>query len=151
MNTRLQQFLSAENISQSQFADTLGVARANISHIMAGRNKPGYDFICNLMRSYPTLNIEGLLLGKGKMYSKTPSIVEEVEEPQLFSPRTEETFDNTSSESLFSAAPAPAPPQQQNPVQEETPSSEQETPRSDQHKIIRVLALYEDGTWKEIC
>ena len=37
MDKRLQQFLDAENISQAQLADTLGVARAGISHILSGR------------------------------------------------------------------------------------------------------------------
>ena len=69
MNKRLQQFLNAENISQSQFADTLGVARAGISHLLSGRNKPGYDFIESLMLHYPELNIEWLITGKGRMYS----------------------------------------------------------------------------------
>lgn len=68
MNERLQQFLAAENISQSQFAETIGVARASISHIIAGRNKPGYEFICSIFDNYPSLNPEWLLLGKGKMY-----------------------------------------------------------------------------------
>ena len=45
MDKRLQQFLDAENISQAQLADTLGVARAGISHILSGRNKPGFDFL----------------------------------------------------------------------------------------------------------
>lgn len=68
MNTRLEQFIRAENLSQASFADSINVARASISHILAGRNKPGYDFICNLMNRYPRLNIEWLLTGKGKMY-----------------------------------------------------------------------------------
>ena len=57
MNKRLQQFLNAENISQSQFADTLNVARAGVSHILAGRNKPGFDFIESLILHFPDLNI----------------------------------------------------------------------------------------------
>lgn len=68
MNNRLQQFLSAENLTQAQFADSINVARASISHILAGRNNPGYDFIINTMKRYPDLNIEWLLIGKGKMY-----------------------------------------------------------------------------------
>ncbi len=71
MNERLIQFLSAENISQAQFADSINVARAGVSHIVAGRNKPGWDFIINTMNRYPTLNIEWLLTGKGKMYKNT--------------------------------------------------------------------------------
>ena len=50
MNSRLQQFLDAENINQAQFADSIGVARASVSHILAGRNRPGYDFIANMLK-----------------------------------------------------------------------------------------------------
>ena len=68
MNERLKQFLAAENISQAAFADKIDVARANVSHILSGRNRPGYDFFASLIRNYPSLNIEWLLTGKGKMY-----------------------------------------------------------------------------------
>ena len=68
MNNRLKQFLAAENISQAQFAETINVVRASVSHVLAGRNNPGYDFIKSIMDNYPTLNIEWLMLGKGKMY-----------------------------------------------------------------------------------
>lgn len=68
MNSRLKQFLAAENISQSQFADTIKVVRASVSHVLSGRNNPGYDFIRAIMMAYPKLNMEWLILGKGKMY-----------------------------------------------------------------------------------
>ncbi|MBQ3941506.1 MAG: helix-turn-helix transcriptional regulator, partial [Bacteroidales bacterium] len=57
MNTRLLRFLEAENISQSQFADSIGVARASISHILSGRNKPGFDFLEKLASQYPNLSL----------------------------------------------------------------------------------------------
>ena len=68
MNRRLLQFLQAENLTQTQFADTLSVARGSVSHILSGRNKPGYDFLESLLLHYPSLNLEWLLTGKGKMY-----------------------------------------------------------------------------------
>ena len=68
MNRRLLQFLQAENISQSQLADTLSVARGSVSHILAGRNKPGYDFLESLLLHYPRLNLDWLMTGKGRMY-----------------------------------------------------------------------------------
>ena len=77
MNRRLQQFLQAENISQSQFADTLQVARASVSHILAGRNKPGYDFLESLYLHYPELNFEWLITGKGRMYRENPLFPDE--------------------------------------------------------------------------
>lgn len=68
MNRRLLQFLQAENLTQTQFADTLSVARGSVSHILSGRNKPGYDFLESLMLHYPNLNLEWLLTGRGRMY-----------------------------------------------------------------------------------
>ena len=72
MNKRLEQFLGAENITQSQFAETLGVAKASVSHILAGRNKPGFEFIESLARQYPNLNLEWLISGRGRMYKDSP-------------------------------------------------------------------------------
>ncbi|MDO4827348.1 MAG: helix-turn-helix transcriptional regulator [Bacteroidia bacterium] len=69
---RLQQFLSAENITQAQFADSLGITRASISHILAGRNKPSFDFLSGVLRRYPNLSIDWLIAGKGRMY-RTPA------------------------------------------------------------------------------
>ena len=120
MNTRLQQFLSAENLSQSQFADSINVARASISHIMAGRNKPGFDFIENMARRYPTLNIEWFITGKGRMYKGQPS---EQIEGDLF------------------AAPSPY-------IESDTldKSPQISEPRKD---ISKILVFYNDGTFEE--
>ncbi|MGM9747567.1 MAG: helix-turn-helix domain-containing protein [Candidatus Cryptobacteroides sp.] len=102
MNTRLEQFIRAENLSQASFADSINVARASISHILAGRNKPGYDFICNLMNRYPRLNIEWLLTGKGKMYKDasipTPEPVQTpvATEPQVAKHRNQQIDDSPS-------------------------------------------------------
>lgn len=84
MKDRLLQFLSAENITQSQFADTIGVARASISHILSGRNKPGYDFIENTMKHYPALNIEWLINGTGKMYRNAADTSSQIPDNLLF-------------------------------------------------------------------
>lgn len=70
MNTRLQRFLHAENITQAQFADKIGVARASVSHILAGRNKPGFDFIEHMSQAYPALSLDWLINGRGRMYKE---------------------------------------------------------------------------------
>lgn len=89
MNRRLLQFLQAENITQSQLADILGVARGSISHILSGRNKPGYDFMESLLLHYPQLNLDWLLTGKGKMY-KDPEKENPLPEESLFVPDMED-------------------------------------------------------------
>lgn len=68
MNRRLLLFLQAQNVTQAQFADTLSVARGSVSHILSGRNKPGYEFLESLALHYPSLNMDWLFTGKGSMY-----------------------------------------------------------------------------------
>jgi transcriptional regulator with XRE-family HTH domain len=84
MTERLLRFLAAENITQSQLADTLGVARASISHIVSGRNKPGYEFFEKMASHYPALSLEWLIAGRGKMYAENSLFDEEsVREPEI--------------------------------------------------------------------
>lgn len=69
MHRRLIQFLQQENITQSAFADTTGVTRSSVSHILSGRNKPGFDFLESIALHYPSLNLDWLVTGRGKMYN----------------------------------------------------------------------------------
>jgi transcriptional regulator with XRE-family HTH domain len=70
MTDRLTQFLAAEQLSPARFADVIGVNRAGISHILAGRNKPGYDFLEKFIKHFPAVNIEWFITGRGKMYKE---------------------------------------------------------------------------------
>ena len=143
MNNRLQQFLSAENISQAQLADTLKVARAGISHILAGRNKPSYDFIYNLMLHYPRLNLEWLMFGKGKLYrdmenkgaaklSYAPELLFS-EEEQLDD--SAETIEESSIETGITS--------------ESIPVDNKTQITTVQRNIKKVLILFDDGSFQE--
>lgn len=85
MNRRLLQFLQAQNITQTQFADTLSVARGSVSNILSGRNKPGYDFLESLLLHYPNLNLEWLMTGRGSMMREL-SPGDDIAQMQLFAP-----------------------------------------------------------------
>jgi len=66
MKDRLQQFLELKNISAARLADMLGIQRSAISHILGGRNKPGYDFIYKFLMTFPYVNAEWFITGKGE-------------------------------------------------------------------------------------
>lgn len=68
MNNRLQQFLTLENLTPARLADMLGIQRSGLSHILSGRNKPGYDFILKLCTKFPHLNANWFITGQGKPY-----------------------------------------------------------------------------------
>jgi transcriptional regulator with XRE-family HTH domain len=156
MNTRLKQFLAAENISQSQFADTIRVVRASVSHVLSGRNNPSYEFIRAIMLSYPHLNMEWLLVGKGKMYKDMA--------PTL--PVSEPT--PTLSDLLFGDEDAAVPsdevsvPESQNymPIpdfevntqtsSDMNTSKEQTQVSVKQRKVSKIIVMYDDGTFQEM-
>jgi len=68
MEERLVQLLKTEGINPTRFAERIGVQRSSISHILSGRNKPSYDFIIKILDSFPSVNPDWLLRGKGLMY-----------------------------------------------------------------------------------
>ncbi len=60
--------LASEGLSASKFAETVGVQASGISHILSGRNKPGYDLIVKILGNFPDISPDWLLLGEGSMY-----------------------------------------------------------------------------------
>ena len=84
MNRRLQQFLELEQLKPAQFADIMGIQRANVSHILSGRNKPSFEFIQKFLLKFPSVNPDWFLLGKGEIMDDNDAemIPEDSEEPR---------------------------------------------------------------------
>jgi transcriptional regulator with XRE-family HTH domain len=68
MINRIQLILKTKNLSPTRFADAIQVQRSGISHILSGRNKPSLDFVMKILSSYPEINPDWLLFGKGEMF-----------------------------------------------------------------------------------
>ena len=67
MYERLKNWMEFEGLKPSALADTIGVNRATISHILSGRNKPSIDFLEKLLSAYPNINANWLISGIGYM------------------------------------------------------------------------------------
>lgn len=151
MNQRLQQFLSAENVSQSQFADKIGVARASVSHILTGRNRPGFDFIENVAKFYPSLNLEWLITGKGKMYKEVNTFVpnrniesseEEIQESLFPEPKNEEK------EPVESAGTVEYGFEEKS--ENGSVQPEKTTVAGESRGIDKIIVFFDDGTYQEL-
>lgn len=68
MKDRLLALIKSESLSPSQFADEIGIQRSAVSHILSGRNMPSYDVLVKILKRFPRINSEWLLLGQGSMY-----------------------------------------------------------------------------------
>lgn len=149
MNTRLKQFLAAENITQAQFADSINVVRASVSHVLSGRNNPSYDFIRAVMLRYPRLNTEWLFFGKGKMYKDSPSDpVHEIEDTEglLFS-NPIPLYEDRESEIQADVQTPEA-----NTLSSSDTLTSESTPQTivNQRKVSKIIVLFDDGTFQEI-
>lgn len=67
MEGRIRKFLEYKGISPSELADSIGVQRSNVTHVLKARNKPSFQFIEKMLQVYPELNAKWLLLGTGNM------------------------------------------------------------------------------------
>jgi transcriptional regulator with XRE-family HTH domain len=68
MKDRILKLLAEEKISASEFADKMGIQRSNVSHILNGRNNPGYSFIQKILETFPLINPRWLITGEGSIY-----------------------------------------------------------------------------------
>lgn len=65
MRDRIKQIIEREGMSQSQFADFIGVNRPTLSHVIAGRNNPSIEIMMKIHQKFPKINILWLLDGIG--------------------------------------------------------------------------------------
>ncbi len=81
---RLERILKYYGLSASGFADSIGVQRSSISHLLSGRNKPSLEFVLKVVKKYPEVNLYWLLNGKGSFPAKpAPSPVEEQSQKEV--------------------------------------------------------------------
>lgn len=126
--TRIKNIIDHHDLSVSAFADTIGVQRSSISHLLNGRNKPSLDFVLKLVEAYPEVDLYWLLQGKGEFPAKESSEAQlEVEEntPTL-------DFGNTSDKSEKKNNP-PITPKAIHKINDDTPDS--------------IVFFYPDGTF----
>ena len=100
MKDKLDFLLKKKGLSATSFARMLEIQPSGISHILSGRNKPSYDLVVKILRAFPELNPDWLLLDSEVMFRDQ---TEQQTDNALFSfenddPQTEpsgSTADNT--------------------------------------------------------
>ncbi len=85
MIDRINKIIEANNMSTTQFADSINIQRPSMSHIIAGRNNPSLDFVAKVLKAFPDIDPDWLIFGTGKMYrNKTnENISTEVNDPNI--------------------------------------------------------------------
>ncbi len=132
MQEQIQEILRREDLSSSQFADKIGVQRSSVSHVLSGRNKPGFDFIRKILDAFPGINAEWLITGEGHMYKERQPV--------------EGLFDGPFSET------SPAKDEKKLSARVETPGikkMDEEPVKPEKREMERVIVFYTDKTFRE--
>lgn len=89
MKDRILQLMKELNLNSTKLASEIGVQRSSISHILSGRNKPSFDFIEKILRTYPEVNPKWLIIGEGDPFvsKKQTSIPFDDKDSKKISPR----------------------------------------------------------------
>lgn len=68
MKEKLRSLMEREDLKLSQLAARLEIKSPALSHILSGRNNPGYEMIQKILTKFPQINPDWLLLDSPQMY-----------------------------------------------------------------------------------
>lgn len=69
MKNRIHAILDKYQLTAAEFAKNIGINPSGLSHILNGnRNNLSMDSILKILKIYPDLDLEWLILGKGEMF-----------------------------------------------------------------------------------
>ena len=143
MNSRIKRFMEHKGLTSSELADTIGVQRSNVTHVLHGRNKPSFPFISKLLETYPEINAKWLIMGEGQMLesgiSSGATLFQE-EEPATYSAPIEKIEKKTSEKVKHQDT------IEDKPIPKELVKAVVE---ADTREIERVVIFYTDQTFKQ--
>lgn len=67
MIDRIKQTIEYSQLSASAFADTIGISRSGLTHLLTGRNQPSLDVARKILAKFPEISTEWLIMGMGDM------------------------------------------------------------------------------------
>lgn len=145
MKDRILKLLAEEKISASEFADKMGIQRSNVSHILNGRNNPGYSFIQKILETFPLVNPRWLITGEGSIYEvKDTSSTASLKSIELFSDQSINEISVSEKHSTEEVASSII--EKSIPVKKSQNAVNQEQVT---RKVVRVMFIYNDHTFED--
>ena len=135
MDEKLRILLQNENLTASRFAEILEVKPAAVSHILSGRNKPGFELWCKIVNRFPLINPYWLLGDATEMYnanvSNSTSAAPTAASGTLFEMQTQPSVQSANSNIQESAL-------------------EQQSLAFGRADIDKIIIVYRDQTFEEL-
>lgn len=145
MKDRIIKFIESEHITAAEFADRIGVQRSSVSHVLSGRNNPGFSFIQKILESFPSINPRWLIIGEGEIYnSNMKNTVIESSSKNLFSD-IKKNSEPKEINTVFSKEKPEI--KEDNLIKHETVENVIKTVSA--RRIVKVLIFYDDHTFED--
>ena len=78
VNQRIQTLINTLGESNNRFAQRIDTSSAVISHILTGRNRPNLELVQKILKAFPNLRANWLVMGEGPMhYDSEQSLLSE--------------------------------------------------------------------------
>ena len=155
MKDRIRQIMESQHMTQTVFAQFIGMSPASLSSIFNERTKPSINIVEAIRKKIPDINLEWLMFGSGSMYTDTKTAVASPTESSL--PVQDSLFD-------FSD-PTPSVPEPSSSIPENRApaavisnsvksthlnSSRIEVKNIDkpQRRVTEIRVFYDDQTWE---
>ena len=157
MVNRIFTFIENQQLTPTEFADTIGVSRASISSIKTGRTQPTLSLVEKIKQRFPEIDINWLILGEGD----APIVNRRESETELFSDdevkteievtQTLSNDDTTANEyqAVYIAETPRKIEEEPQVVNQETNVLVQSTSER-KRSVKKVILLYDDGSFEEI-
>lgn len=142
MREKLLVLMKNEGLTSSRLAELLGIQPSGISHILAGRNKPSFDLVQKILRRFPNVNPDWLLLESDQMYRANSGEETQLSENAIFSPNT------TDSPADAKIGEAENSPKQTVAAQIETTFGIASPGTASKGGIKRIVVLFDDNTFE---
>ncbi|MCM1030004.1 MAG: helix-turn-helix domain-containing protein [Oscillibacter sp.] len=138
MKNRLNAIIEGKGLSATKFATLIDANPSAISHLLKGRNKPGYDLLVSIAKAFPDISMDWLLTGEGEMYnsSKNKGETESVKSTTL-NPETKESNESQ---------------QEYRAMAQKLPSPEiaaMVPPIPQQKELKRIILFFTDGSFED--
>jgi plasmid maintenance system antidote protein VapI len=151
---RVEKIIELQNMKLSEFANEIGIKSSTLTHILNGRNNVSLEVARKIVKRFPNISFDWLILGNGSMFRKESNF----QEPTLFD--TPEI--KSSKPDVSRKEERPKNTRQFSPIQEKSTShnndlekdlklineihSKLQTPP---REITKIIVYFDDNTFKE--
>ena len=134
MVEKIKAIINWSGLTAGDFCKKLQIQRSALTHILSGRNNPSLSLVQKILQVFPEINPDWLLLDQGKMLRNNDTQKNESLQPTLLN-----MHENIKDDPLSSEA-----------EKLHKEEYQKNSSSSDYLKTIKLIMIYEDGSYDEL-